>query len=447
MAASYRIGRDDATIRLRFNVGRATVDLDDGTIPFRPFGQPLAHTQPRCAMKFLFDNQSFSFEALRAAGFAGDGGADLGEVLVTARNIPEGDEGAWHREWKATADRVFGLAEGSADRVGAREAFLRASNYYRTAEFYLRERPETDPEVAHLSGRSAEAFRRATELMDTPVHPVAIPYEGTTLPGYLFLADGTGTPRPTIVYNNGFDSTLEESWFAIAAAALRRGYHVLAFDGPGQGAALRGQGLRFRPDWEAVITPVLDVAVARPEVDPAGLVLFGYSMGGYLVARAAAHDHRVAAILLDDGILDFHAAFQRMLPPWLAGWIADGRDELANPVLELVMAADTQARWAFRNGIWTYGAGSPADFVRRTRDYTLQGCIEDIRCPALVLDPEHDQFLAGQPELVHKALTAPSTLVTLREADGAGEHCHVGAMSRLHQVIFEWLAGTVPAPR
>jgi hypothetical protein len=36
------------------------------------------------------------------------------------------------------------------------------------------------------------------------------------------------TPRPLVIYTNGCDSTAEESWFAIAAAALERGYHVLA---------------------------------------------------------------------------------------------------------------------------------------------------------------------------------------------------------------------------
>jgi hypothetical protein len=36
-------------------------------------------------MKFLFDNESFSFETLRTAGFAAYGGADLGQVLTTAR--------------------------------------------------------------------------------------------------------------------------------------------------------------------------------------------------------------------------------------------------------------------------------------------------------------------------------------------------------------------------
>ncbi|MDT5103106.1 MAG: hypothetical protein QOI25_619 [Mycobacterium sp.] len=108
-------------------------------------------------MKFLFDDESFSFEALRAAGFANYGGADLGEVLVTARAIPDGDEAAWHREWKATAQRVEALGRDSLEGghpVSAREALLRASNYYRTAEFYRRDDPWNDPEVAELSRRS-----------------------------------------------------------------------------------------------------------------------------------------------------------------------------------------------------------------------------------------------------------------------------------------------------
>src|SRR3954454_4225809 len=120
-------------------------------------------------MKFLFDNESFSFETLRAAGFANYGGAELGEVIVTARAVPEGDEPAWHREWKATAERVFGLALQSRDRrqnISAREGFLRASNYFRTAEFFLRDHPATDPEVAYLSGKSGEAFSMAAKLFD-----------------------------------------------------------------------------------------------------------------------------------------------------------------------------------------------------------------------------------------------------------------------------------------
>ena len=48
------------------------------------------------------------------------------------------------------------------------------------------------------------------------------------------------------------------------------------------------QGLVLRPDWEAVITPVVDYALTRPDVDPARIALIGLSLGGYLAPRAAA---------------------------------------------------------------------------------------------------------------------------------------------------------------
>jgi hypothetical protein len=208
-------------------------------------------------MKFLFDDESFSFETLRTTGFAAYGGADLGEVLTTASHIGEGDEASWHQAWKATAQRVAEIGEqalASGHRVSAREALLRAANYYRTAGDFLLEHPATDPEMTLLSAGQHDTFAAAAALFDTPVQAVSIPYEDTTLPAYLFLVDDSGAARPTIVYNSGYDSTREESYYVIAAAALRRGYNVLAFDGPGQGAALREQKLVMRPDWEAVIT-------------------------------------------------------------------------------------------------------------------------------------------------------------------------------------------------
>ncbi len=397
-------------------------------------------------MKFLFEDESFSFETLRTAGFANYGGADLGEVIMTARAIPEGDEAAWLTQWEATADRVARIGERAATaghRVSAREAFFRASNYYRTAEFFKRANPVGDADVARLSGRSTQTFVQAAQLLDTPFEVVEIPYEGTTLPGYLFLADASGEPRPTIIYNNGFDSTQEESYVAVGAAALRRGYNVLAFDGPGQGAAIRKSQLPFRHDWEAVITPVIDFALTRKEVAADKIALFGYSLGGYLVARAAAFDHRPAAIILDDGIMDFHAAFEHMFPPFLVSWIHEHNDEDANAVLRMIMALKTGARWAMQNGMWTFGAASPSEFVRKSSLYTLERIAGDIKAATLVLDAGNDQFLKGQPQAIHASLTSPKALVTLTEAEGAGEHCHMGAMYRAHQVMFDWLDETL----
>ncbi|MFI0739561.1 alpha/beta fold hydrolase [Streptomyces sp. NPDC021100] len=397
-------------------------------------------------MKSLFEDESFSFETLRTACFAAYGGADLGEVIVTARAIADGDEDAWYRRWRATAARVHEQGDkalAAGQRVGAREALLRASNYYRTAEFYLRDDPFRDDRAKELAGLARSTFATAAAHLDTPVERVAIPYGDTTLPGCLFLADDSGAPRPTIVFTSGFDSILEEAYFAVAASVLRRGYHCLAYDGPGQGAALREQRLFFRPDWEAVVTPVLDYALTRPEVDPDRVVLYGYSFGGHLVPRAAAFEHRAAALVLDGGIYSYFDATTRPLPPWLLQWTLDGRDDDAERVLRMAMTGSTSLRWALRNGVWTFGADSIADYVRHSRAYTLDGVVDRITTPALIFDPEDDAFFKGEPARLHQALRAPSTLITLPAADGLGEHCAYGGRSTLHQHMYDWLDQTL----
>jgi pimeloyl-ACP methyl ester carboxylesterase len=399
-------------------------------------------------MGFLFRNESFAFEALRAAGSAPYGGADLGEVLATARSISNGDEKDWFNSWRETAQRVHRIAEEaleSGHQVSARSAFLRASNYYRTAEFFRRENPAHDTEARDAARLSRETFATAISLMDPPAHRIEIPFGPVSLHGYLFLVDESGEPRPTIVYTNGYDSTAEESWFAIAAAALERGYNVVAYDGPGQGAAIRENDLVFRHDWEAVLAPVLDFCQAKREIDSNSIALFGYSMGAYLVARSAAFDHRPAALILDDGIYDFHQAYANAIPKWLMRRILAGHDRVADLLMGALAVVRTQVRWALNNGVWTMGASSYADLIRRTTDYSLAGLADRISAPTLIMDAEEDQFLKGQPSVLAQAMTSPTTLARFSTAEGAGEHCHVGSLTRAHQVIFDWLDTTLAA--
>lgn len=393
-------------------------------------------------MKFLFDDDAFSFETLRATGFAEYQGAQLGEVVALASRITDGDEASWLAEWSALARRVHGVADKAAAagrRVSAREAYLRASNYYRNSEFFRRQDPAHDPDARELSRLARETFATAITFFDSPVERIAVPYEGTTLPGYLYLADDSGTPRPTVIYNNGFDSTLEEGYFAIAAAALRRGYNVLAFDGPGQGEVIREQGLVFRSDWERVITPVVDYALTRSEVDPGEITIFGYSLGAYLVARAGAFEHRPRALILDDGFVSFISAYERILPGPVMDAIRNHRDDEANAALRQSAAHDTQVRWGINNGLWVLGADSPADYIRKLSDFTLEGVADKIAVPTLILEAESDGFFRGQASALHAAMTAPTTYITLTAHDGAGEHCHVGDTGYSHQVMFDWL--------
>ncbi len=396
-------------------------------------------------MKILFNDPSFSFETLRALGFACDGGADLGEIIITANKIPDGDEDAWLREWKALADRITQQGEDSLSkghRVSASEAFLRASNYYRVAEFYRRSDPVNDSEVISISRLSRETFQKAAKLLDTPVENIFIPYEETTLPAYFFRVDATDTPRPTIIYNNGFDSTREEAYFAIAAAALRRGYNVLAFDGPGAGEPLREKNMLFRVDWEAVITPVLDYVYSRKDVRKDQIALFGYSLGALQIVRASAFDFRIGALILNDGMYDFYDANTIEMPPFLLKLLENGQEELFDQVISMLMKNNTSLRWAIQNGLWTFGVTTPSAYLKKTKVWTLDDFADKVKAPTLVLEAEEDKFLQGQAQKVANSLSGPATCVKLYTEEGAGEHCHEGAMRRLTQIIFDWLDET-----
>jgi len=176
------------------------------------------------------------------------GGADIGEVTSTASRIPDGDKTAWYSEWRALAERVHANADRSAatgHRISTRESHLRASNYYRLCEFYLRVDSSNDPEVREVGQLSVDSFAEAAQLRNPAAEQVRFPYEDTTLPGWWILADlGTAHPtggdpagpRPTLLLHGGFDSTEEELYFSGGAAAARRGYHVPAFLVPDKAA-------------------------------------------------------------------------------------------------------------------------------------------------------------------------------------------------------------------
>jgi len=232
-----------------------------------------------------------------------------------------------------------------------------------------------------------------------------------------------------VLFHGGFDSILEENYFAIAVGALRRGYNVLAFDGPGQGTPLRQEGLYFRSDWEAVVTPAVDLALTLSEVDNDKIALIGMSMGGYLAGRAAAFEHRIAACVLYDGVYDLHEPFA-----------AVAAQATSTPGgLDAVIARNTGARWVVRNGKWTFGVPTFDEVVEATKAYTIAGIADRITCPTLVLDAENDQFFAGQPQRVFDELTCEKKLILFREDEGAGEHCQEGALFLFHQRTFDWL--------
>ena len=230
-------------------------------------------------MKIVFQDPAFSLQLLRVIGETYYKGADIGECLSTAYRIKEGDFESWHQEWLKTAERVNKYADEclkAGHTVSAREAYLRACNYYRAAEFLLIN--PNDSRIQTTWGKSKECFRKAATLFSPSFEPIEIPFEGTTtLPGYFYRVNNgnkTNTARPTLIVHGGFDSTLEELYASAAAPALERGYNCLTFEGPGQGGVIRKQKIPFRYDWEKVVSPVVDYALSRTQdVDPKHIAL------------------------------------------------------------------------------------------------------------------------------------------------------------------------------
>ena len=399
-------------------------------------------------MKVGFKDDSFAFELVRNLGFVYYGGSDIGELFATAENITEGDFDSWYEGWHARGERVLGRAQeylSTGHLVSAREALLRASSYFRMAEFYLHGTPD-DPRIMADSKASQETYAKAAELMGPTWEPVEIPYEGTTLPGYFYKADESNEPRPTLIFHGGYDSSLEELYYYAAAAAVRRGYNCLTFDGPGQGMPLREQKLVFRHDWEKVVTPAVDYVLSRPDVDGDRLALKGMSLGGYLAARAAAFEPRFKAVILFDGVWSFYDCIVGILTPEAKKALDDEDAATFNELVGKAMEANTQVRWTFTQGLFSCGAKSYYDLTVFSKKLSLdRDVVERITSPTLVMKADGDLFFKGQPEHVYETLKAPKTFVAFHEEDGAENHCQSGALAYKDEVVFNWLDDTLKA--
>jgi dipeptidyl aminopeptidase/acylaminoacyl peptidase len=91
-----------------------------------------------------------------------------------------------------------------------------------------------------------------------------------------------------------------------------------------------------KPDWEKVVTPVVNFASEQPGVDPDRMALLGISMGGYLAPRALAFEHRLKAGVANGGVWSMAKAVEDALRPEQVGWAeSDPRkfDEAFQPLM------------------------------------------------------------------------------------------------------------------
>lgn len=388
-----------------------------------------------------FRDDEFNYQLIRALGMADYGGSAVGECLAVVAQITDGSPNSWTLAFEQLAQRVE--AQGRAclaagRKVSGRDHLLRASTYFRTAEYYG---GGSDAEGA--GARSQACFSEAAALVDPPVEPLAVPFDGGTLPGYLVRprsgADGGAAPRPTVVAVGGFDSSAEELYFQLGVPGAERGWNVVVFDGPGQLGCMRTEpAMTFRPDYEVPIAAVLDVVTGLPGVDGQRIALCGQSFGSYFAARAAATDLRVGALVANPPVVDMGRYMEAWVGTDVYRMIRDIRPEDVAGVPEDLMPR--QMQWGIEAICTRFGVPSFHAWRDAMKAYRLGDLLGAVTCPVLALVGEREGMEPrAQFDALVAGVTGPVTSRVFRPADGASAHCQSDNLRLSAQVTYDWL--------
>src|SRR5437879_929578 len=169
-----------------------------------------------------------------------------------------------------------------------------------------------------LRNRSVAVYRKTLPYLDPPAERLEIAFEGGIIPGNLRRPAGSSKP-PLVLLVPGLDSSKEEL-FAIEDDFLRRGLATLTIDGPGQSE--NSLNFAIRPNWETVITPLLDhLAGLDIGVDQDRVDLLGISMGAIYGPRAAAYETRIKALVALAGPYNLGECWDALNPLTKGGYV------------------------------------------------------------------------------------------------------------------------------
>jgi fermentation-respiration switch protein FrsA (DUF1100 family) len=361
--------------------------------------------------------------ALIAGGNHGEIDEANRPIMDAARQGADAGSAALFDSWLRVADQVS--ANGEVDEaagylLSAGSKYLRASGYYLAAE-RMQSRDYAPRWAAYARG--LELYRKGAALRGLHVDFVEIPYEGKSYPG-IFVHDGSGTPRPTIVSVNGLDSMKEQVDMAgHGAVNLERGMNTLLIDQPGTGEALRNRGLTAVFDAERWGSPAFDYLLTRTDVVHDKIGIFGLSFGGYHAPRIAAHDPRYALCAVMGAN---HVWGQRQ------------RERVANE-------GENPVPHYWDHVMWVFGFDDRDQFLNYADQITLDGQVEKIRAPFLITHGENDRQIPvfnAQMSYDQAVKSSKRTLRIFTKKDFEVEHCGADNGTGMRDYIADWCAET-----
>lgn len=357
----------------------------------------------------------FSYQFRRGLGETQEGGGAVSEVLQAGSRIIPGDVESWHREWTVIARRNHERGDAELARGHVRTAmncWLRAANYYREAEFWL---DPHDPRRLATFSACETVSRQFFTRLTPPGEIVEIPYEnGVSLPGYFIRSPVGGPKQPVLISFGGLDSFKDELWFMTGRGAVQRGLSVLLVDGPGQGGTLRRHGVTTRFDYEVPVGKCIDWLTARADVDAARIAVSGSSLGGYYAARAGAMEPRLAACIAHGAMWDIGARWKT-------------RDD---------------SHGLAKHMCWVFGGANMKEAAEIAAPFKLEGVLEKMRCPFLVIHGGHDVLGVENARTVFDYAQRHGVNATLRLTDAeetGAEHCQHDNPTLGQELMLDWL--------
>lgn len=265
-----------------------------------------------------------------------------------------------------------------------------------------------------------------------------VPFGAAHLP-VLYTVPEDGKFTDTILLHGGYDSYMEE--FVPMMLYLREnGFAVYLFEGPGQGGALRKEGLTFIPQWEIPVKTILDYYNLND------VTIIGLSLGGMLAPRAAAFEGRIKRVvawsllpnLFDLFLYDMPKNFQQVTRLLMEM----ENEEVINLIMKSLMKKDPLIEWAINHGIHNMGVHTPYEYLKKINQFQYMDVASQITQDFLLIGAEKDHFIPVdfyKPIIEELKNVNSLTYRLFTEKENAENHCNAGNTKLVLDTIINWI--------
>ena len=268
------------------------------------------------------------------------------------------------------------------DKVGARDNFFMAANFWGGAQWPI---DENNAKNIFFNQKKRECYLKYAKLADHRVEPAWIALDGKSLPGWFHLPYGyqAGQRVPCVVSIPGMDGYKERSVPLAGDRFLSRGIAVLVVEGPGQyESAVLGNRVSI-PAWQAAGPAMFSWLANRPEIDANKIAIIGSSFGSLFSTIAASAEPRYVAVAVASTCLEpgCETIFQQASPTF-------------------------KKRFMYMSGI------PNEEQFENGQTLTWEGHIDKIKAPYLCLAGEADELSPLEhTEHMFRVMKAPRQLV------------------------------------